>query len=312
MATMKAVRIHDFGGPEVLRIDDTAVPTPADNELLVRVCAAGVNPVDYKTRGGHYAPVNHQNLPATLGRDVSGMVERVGNAARGFQERQPAFAMLGPDRGTFAEYVVVKAAEAAPKPRCLSHTEAAAVPLAALTAWQGLFDHGQLAGRQRVLIHGGAGGVGHFAIQFAKRRGAIVMTTVSADDRDFARDLGADIVIDYQAERFEDLVRDVDLVFDLIGGETQERSWSVLKQGGTLVSTLGEPPRNKARAYQVHGVGYMAEPNGRQLGEIARMIDAEKITPIVSAAYPWRKVGDAQQRQRKGRLHGKIVLELAA
>src|SRR3954454_4257868 len=155
--------------------------------------------------------------------------------------------MLGWDRGGYAEYALVKAVEGATKPSSLDHVHAAAVPLAALTAWQGLFDHGGLKAGQRVLIHGGAGGVGHFAIQFAKAKGAFVATTVSAGDIDFVGKLGADQAIDYKAQRFENVVREIDLVFDLIGGDTQERSWAVLKDGGTIVSMLAQPSEEKAR-----------------------------------------------------------------
>ena len=173
-------------------------------------------------------------LPITLGRDLSGTVESAGAGVNTFRQGGAIYAMLGGiDRGSYAEYVVVKPNEAAPKPARLSYIEAAAVPLGALTAWQGLFDHGHLQADQTVLIHGGSGGVGHFAIQFAKVKGATVLTTVSGQNLDFARELGADRAIDYQSQRFEEIARDVDLVLDLVGGQTQERSWSVLKRGGS-------------------------------------------------------------------------------
>jgi NADPH:quinone reductase-like Zn-dependent oxidoreductase len=312
MPTMKAIRIHHFGGPEVLQIDDTLIPTEPKDALLVRVFAAGLNPVDHKTREGKFPPVGDQQLPATLGRDISGVVHGTGSDVRNFRAGETIYAMLGPDRGGFAEYVIVKAEEAAPKPVCLNHLEAAAVPLAALTAWQGLFDHGRLAAGQTVLIHGGAGGVGHFAIQFARQRGARVMTTVSGGDREFVQALGADVAIDYHTQRFEDQARNVDLVLDLIGGETQARSWPVLRPGGMLVSTLGEPPQTMARDHHVRGIGYMAKPDGRQLREITELIDAGEVAPIVSAAYPWQDIADAQQYQQQGHARGKVVLELAA
>jgi NADPH:quinone reductase-like Zn-dependent oxidoreductase len=312
MATMKAVRIHDFGGPETMTIDDLPVPQPQGDEILLRVHAASVNPVDYKTREGKFSPVTKEKLPITLGRDVSGTVESVGPDQRVMKRGDAIYAMLGPDRGGFAEYVLVKATEAAPKPSRLSHAEAAAVPLAALTAWQGLFDHGGLAAGQRVLIHGGAGGVGHFAVQFAKAKGATVITTVSGDDLDFARQLGADQVIDYKTQRFDEMVRDVDLVFDLVAGETQERSWSVLKPGGILVSTLGQPPQDKAAQHRVRAAGYMAQPNAAELTEIGRLIDAGKVRPVIEATLPLSQARQAEERQQRGHVHGKIVLELAA
>jgi NADPH:quinone reductase-like Zn-dependent oxidoreductase len=222
------------------------------------------------------------------------------------------YAMLGPDRGAFAEYAIVKMAEAAPKPMRLSHVEAAAVPLAALTAWQGLLDHGLLADGQRVLIHGGAGGVGHFAIQFAKVKGATVFTTVSTRDLDFVRELGADRAIDYRKERFEDVVRDVDVVFDLVGGETQDRSWSVVKPGGIIVSTLGQPSQEKAVGHKVRAAGYMALPNAAQLAEIGRLIDDQKVRPVIAEIFPLAEAREAEERQEHGHIHGKIALSFAA
>ena len=312
MPTMKAMRIHSFGGPDVMRLEDMPIPEPQNDELLLRVYAASVNPVDYKTREGKFPPVNQDKLPMTLGRDVSGVVEKCGSSVQSFFQGDEVYALLAPDRGAFAEYVVVKLSEAALKPERLSHTEAAAVPLAALTAWQGLFDHGHLSAGQRVLIHGGAGGVGHFAIQFAKARGAEVLTTVAGDDSNFVRELGADKVIDYQTQRFEDEAKDIDVVFDLIGGETQARSWTLLKHGGTLVSTLGQPPREMAEQHNVRGVGYMAQPNADQLAEIARLIDAGKVHPVIEATFPLADASQAEQRQEDGHVHGKIVLEFAA
>ncbi|RUT90265.1 NADP-dependent oxidoreductase, partial [Mesorhizobium sp. M7A.T.Ca.US.000.02.2.1] len=218
---MKAARIHAFGGPEVVSIDQVPLPQPLDDEVVLRVRAASVNPIDYKIREGSTS----ETLPVTLGRDVSGTVEICGTRAHTLKKGDPLFAMLGHDRGGNAEYVVVKATEAAAKPDRLSHVEAAAVPLAGTTAWQGLFDHGGLKSGQRVLIHGGAGGVGHLAIQFAKAAGAFVATTVSAEDVVFVRELGADQTVDYKNQRFEEVVDAVDLVFDLVAGDTQDRSW---------------------------------------------------------------------------------------
>jgi NADPH:quinone reductase-like Zn-dependent oxidoreductase len=214
----------------------------------------------------------------------------------------------GIDRGSYAQYVVVKPNEAARKPARLSHIEAAAVPLAALTAWQGLFDHGHLEAGQTVLIHGGSGGVGHFAIQFAKIKGATVLTTVSGQNLDFVTELGVDRAIDYQSQRFEEIARDVDLVLDLVGGETQERSWSVLKPGGMLVSALGEPSREKAMQHRARGIGYRAQANAGQLAEIGRLIDQGKLHPAVMATYPLAEAREAHERLERGHVRGKIVL----
>jgi NADPH:quinone reductase-like Zn-dependent oxidoreductase len=309
---MKAVRIHEFGGPGVMRIDTVDPPQPGRDELLLRMHAASTNPVDYKMRAGMYPPVSRDKLPVVLGRDVSGVVERAGPGVQSFRQGDGVFAMLAPDRGAFAEFVIVKESETAPKPTHLSHAQAAAVPLAALTAWQGLIEHGGLSAGQCVLIHGGAGGVGHFAIQIAKAKGATVATTVSGGDMEFARQLGADQAIDYEAHKFEELVRDVDVVFDLVAGETQERSWGVLKRGGILVSTLGRPPEDEASQYGVRAAGFMARPNGSQLAEIGRLIDAGKIRPVVAAIFPLAEAQDAERRLEQHHVSGKIVLELAA
>ena len=308
---MKAIRIHRFGGPEVLDLEDVPVPQPRENELLVRIHAASVNPVDYKIRRGTVPWVTREMLPITLGRDSSGTIES-GAKADAFRPGEAVYAMLGGvDRGSYAEYVVVKPNEAAAKPVRLSHVEAAAVPLAGLTAWQGLFDHGNLQAGQTVLIQGGSGGVGHFAIQFAKVKSATVLTTVSAQNLDFVRELGADRAIDYHSQRFEELARDVDLVLDLVGGETQERSWSVLKPGGILVSALGEPSREKAIQKGVRGMGFRAQPNAAQLTEIGRLIDEGQVRPIVSATYPLAEARHAQEQLERGHLRGKIVLKVA-
>lgn len=309
---MKAVRMHAFGGPEVLVVDDIPVPQPRDGEALVKVHAASVNPVDWKMRSGA-TRLSQDQLPMVLGRDVAGTVEKCGPGASPLKEGEAIYAMLGQRaRGGYAEYVLIKPNEAAAKPRSLDFVHAAAVPLAGLTAWQGLFDHGKLEAGQRVLIHGGAGGVGHFAVQFAKAKGAFVATTVSAQDIQFIRDLGADQAIDYKNERFEDVVRDIDLVFDLIAGDTQERSWAVLKDGGAIVSTLAQPSEEKARQHKARAVAYMAQPNTAELGEIGELIDQGKVRPVIQAVFPLSEAAAAEQKLEKEHTCGKIVLDVTA
>lgn len=312
MTTMKSVRIHRFGGAEVLALDDVSVPEPRPDEIIVKVLAASVNPVDFKTREGHFPPVSAAQLPYTLGRDLSGIVERAGFSTSDFQPGDAVYAMLGNDRGSQAQYVAVKRVEAAAKPASLDHVQAAAVPLAGLTAWQGLFDHGGLAAGQRVLIQGGAGGVGHLAIQLAKAAGAVVATTVAREDLDFARRLGADQVIDYRTQRFEEELQLVDVVFDLVGGDTQGRSWPVLKPGGILVSTLMEPSQGMALKLGVRGLRYMALPNGRQLAKIGELIEQGKVKPHVAATYRLTEVAAAERRLEQKHLRGKLVLDIAA
>lgn len=305
---MKAVRIHKFGGPEVLTIDDVPVPEPKSGEALVRVGAASVNPVDYKIRSGKFPPVREKDLPITLGRDLAGKVDKCGTDS-GLKEGSDIIAMLGWDRGSYAEYVIVRDGEAATKPDRLSDEEGAAIPLAGLTAWQGLFDHGGLEKGQRVLIHGGAGGVGHFAIQFARWKGANIAATASHKDLDFVRTLGAQEAIDYKNERFEEKVHDVDLVFDLVGGETQARSLAVLKPGGILVSTLQAPDKEKLRQHGVRGTNYMAKPNSAELADICRLISMGKVNPVISGRFPLEEAAKAQTELEHGHVIGKIVLD---
>jgi NADPH:quinone reductase-like Zn-dependent oxidoreductase len=312
MEKMKVVCLESFGGPEALQVKEVDVPTPRDDEVLIQIRAASVNPVDTKMREGKYPPVKADQLPKILGRDVSGTVVGCGKSVTEFKKGDEVYAMLDGEHGGYAEYVALRANLCARKPTTLNHVEAAAVPLAAMTAWQGLFDHGQLRAGQRVLIHGGAGGVGHFAIQFAKARGASVSTTVSGSDKEFVRSLGADQIVDHESERFEKLVRDVDLVFDLIAGDTQQRSWSVLKKGGTLVSTLAAPSQEEAREHQARGLNYMAQPNATELSEVGRLIDAGKVRPWVNSTFPLHDAGAAQERLAHGHVPGKIVLEVRA
>jgi NADPH:quinone reductase-like Zn-dependent oxidoreductase len=308
---MKAVRIHDFGGSDVLHIDDVEMPQPKDDEVLVKVHAASVNPVDWKIRSGDYPMVKQENLPMTMGRDIAGEIESCGTRARNMRKGDAIYAFLGMGRGGYQEYVTVKASELAAMPGSLSYSEAAAVPLAGITAWQGLFDHGRLTEGQRVLIHGGSGGVGHLAVQFAKTKGAWVATTVSEPDLKFARELGADQVIDYKAERFEEVVEPVDLVFDLISGETRERSFDVLKEGGVMVSTLGKPDEGKARKKNVRVAGYMAQPNGAQLNEIGQLIDRGKVKVAVDRVFQFAEAARAQECLEQEHVRGKIVLVIA-
>jgi NADPH:quinone reductase-like Zn-dependent oxidoreductase len=308
---MLAVRIDKFGGPEMLRLDEIPVPAPREGEMLVRVRGASVNPVDYKIRQGKYPAVREARLPYVLGRDLAGEVESCGPGVSQFGKGDALYAVIGIERGTYAEHAIVKPHEAAHQPRGLDPMDAASVPLAGLTAWQGLFRHGGVKPGQRVLIHGGAGGVGHFAVQLAKARGAFVATTVSGENVAFARELGADQVIDYKKQRFEDEIGEIDMVFDLIAGETQERSWAVLKPGGILVSTLTAPPPGKARAHNARGMRYTVEESGAELAEIAALIDAGKVRPTVSKTFKLREAREAQQAVEAGHTRGKVVLAVA-
>jgi NADPH:quinone reductase-like Zn-dependent oxidoreductase len=308
MAKIRKVRIHRFGGPEVLQIDNVEPSLPDASQILVSVKAASVNPVDFKIRSGKYPAVKEDRLPYTPGRDVSGVVEKCGAQATLFKVGDEVFGMVGIGGGGYAEKAVLDQVAIARKPPGLDHTHAAAIPLAAQTAWQGLFRHGGLKAGQSVLIHGGAGGVGHFAIQFAKAKGAKVLTTVSTANLAFAKSLGADLVIDYTMQRFEDHASNLDMVFDLIDGETRERSWKLLKRGGTLVSTLTDPSREKAEELGVRALRYTVEADGRELAGIADLVTAGRVKPHVEKTYPLEEAARAQIAVEREHPIGKVVL----
>jgi len=308
-ATMHAVLIRRFGGPEVVEFGELPVPERQPGQLLLKVEAASLNPVDWKIREGKFPVVQEDKLPFVLGRDFSATVVDSDDTA--WPAGTLVHGMLDMAHGSLGQYTVAQPGQLARVPGAIDRIAAAAVPLAALTAWQGLFDHGGLQAGQRVLIHAGAGGVGHFAVQFAKARGAHVITTVSTDDIDFARSLGADEVIDHTAERFETRARDIDVVFDLVGGETQEHSWSVLRRGGILVSTVSEPSKEKAAAIGVRSARYMAVPDADQLREIDALIQSGRVRPMVSRKYAVGEAREALRALEEGHVTGKLVVDLA-
>jgi len=306
--TMKAIRYHERGDVDVLKLEDVPRPEPAAGELLVRVHAAGVNPVDWKIRAGKF-PVG--GLPAIPGLDVAGVVETVGEGVEAFAVGDAVYSYLPLGKGgAYAEFAAIPADTTAKAPEKIDLVHAAAVPLAALTAWQALFDHAELKQGQTVLIHGGSGGVGHFAVQLAKEAGATVIATASARNHEFLKKLGADRVIDYRTQRFEELVSDVDVVFDLIGGDTQERSFGVLKKGGFLVSIVGAPSTKKLEEHGVRGVGFLVKPDGGQLDELTKRIDAGKLVPEVSLVLPLADAARAHEQSETGHTRGKIVLRV--
>jgi NADPH:quinone reductase-like Zn-dependent oxidoreductase len=312
--TMKAIRIHNYGGPEVLKYEDAPRPEPQAGEVLVRVHAAGVNPIDWKVREGHMKDFWPHKFPLILGWDVSGTVEAVGPgpaAAERFKKGDEVYSVPDVSRdGAYAEYIVVRESELALKPKSLHHVHAAAAPLAALTAWQALFDAGQLVSGQRILIHGGSGGVGHVAVQLAKWKGAHVFATASTKNQELLRDLGVDEPIDYTKQKFEDVARHVDLVLDLIGGETQERSWSVLKKGGVLLSLVQPPSVEKAKALGVRAAFVAGHPSGAQLAEIAKLIDSGELKLTIDRILPLSEVRRAHELSKSGHPRGKIVLRV--
>ena len=308
---MKTVCIYGYGGPEVLTYENAPRPYPVDKEVLVRVHAAGINPVDWKIREGHLKEMLHHTLPLVLGWDVSGVVESLGSAVTRFKVGDEVFSRPDISRdGAYAEFIIIVESELALKPHSIDHIHAAAMPLAGLTAWQSLFDAGGLAAGQRVLIHAAAGGVGHLAVQLAKGKGAHVIGTASARNHDFLRKLGVDQVVDHETVRFEEVVQPVDVVFDTMGGEVQARSWKVLKRGGILVSIVSPPSAESAVANGVRQAFVFTQPNAAQLAEIAKLVAAEKLKAIVETVLPLSDATRGQELSERGHTRGKIVLRV--
>ena len=311
MATMQAIRISDYGGPEVMSLAKVAKPAPTENQVLVRVHAAGVNPVDWKIREGQVKDFLPLTPPFVLGCDISGVIESLGAAVSGYAVGDAVFGQIGLI-GAFAEYAVLAPSRIAAKPENIDHVAAASVPVAALTAWQGLFREGGLKAGQRVLIHAAAGGVGSFAVQFGRHCGAHVIATASPQNHDYLRALGAHEVIDYHGVRFEDAVGDLDLVFDLIGGDTQDRSWATLKRGGVLVSSVGPTSAEWAAAAGASGKFVIGAPDaeGRDLREIAALLRAGTIRTSVHRVLPLADAARALEVNKAGGVKGKIVLKV--
>ncbi len=304
---MKAMTLHRYGGPDVLSLEDLPMPQPAGGEVRIRLLAASVNPVDYKWRqNGPFG-----DFPVVLGWDVSGVVDALGPDVTDLKVGDEVYGMIRfPGEGrAYAEYVSAPASDLALKPQGLNHTGAAATTLAALTAHQA-FEKMNLERGQTVLIHAAAGGVGHFAVQLAKARGARVIGTASAGNRDFVLGLGADEFVDYRAHPFEQQVSGVDAVLDAVGGETQTRSLAVLKPGGVLVTIVGQPPSEEARRRGVQAERVLVHPSRADLEFLSARIAAGELRPHVSQTFPLERAPDAHRALETGRTVGKIVLEV--
>jgi NADPH:quinone reductase-like Zn-dependent oxidoreductase len=307
--SMKAWRVHEFGPPEVMQFERVPVPSPGPGEVLVRVHAAGVGPWDGWIRGGRSALP--QPLPLTLGSDLSGEIETVGPDVTGLRAGDQVYGVTNPRFiGAYAEYGLASAAMIAHKPTSLTHVEAASVPVIAVTAWQGLFDQAQLTAGQTVLIHGGAGNVGAYAVQLARRAGIRTITTAATDEIAFARELGAHTVVDFQTERFEDAARDVDAVLDLVGGETQNRSFGVLRHGGKLISAVSEPNQELAKKHGVDATFFLVKVTTRHLTDLTDLIDRGNLRTRVGAVLPLADAREAHYilEGQRPPPKGKIVL----
>jgi NADPH:quinone reductase-like Zn-dependent oxidoreductase len=309
---MKAVRLHGRGGPDHLVYEDAPQPHPGLGEVLVRVYATGVIANELKWDATYQTKAGNPRALPIPGRDLSGVVEEVGHGVTTLVPGSEVYAMLdfGCD-GAEAEYTIALPNELAPKPGTLDHVQAAAVPLSALTAWQALFEHANLGAGQTVLIHGAAGGVGVFAMQLARLAGAQVIATASARNGDFLRELGATEVIDYTTTRFEEVVKRVDVVFDLVGGDTLQRSWQVVKPAGVLVSVvIPRPSADGAKGHDARFAWFVVEPNREHLIQIGTLIDAGHIRPIIETVLPLCEARQAYEQGAKGHMRGKIVLRV--
>jgi NADPH:quinone reductase-like Zn-dependent oxidoreductase len=307
--TMRAIQLVDYGGPDRLQAATIPVVAPKAGEVLVEVHAASVNPIDWKLREGQGKGWWPLELPAILGRDVAGVVVGVGPGVEGWTCGDEVVGFLGSaPHGGYAEYVPVAVEGLARKPKSLTFTQAGAYPLVAMTAWQATVDAGGVKPGDRVLVHGGAGGVGGMAVQIAKAKGAHVIATASARNHEYLKSIGVDEAIDYRTQRFEDVAKDVDLVVDTVGGETLERSPAVVKRGGRIVTIAGRLPQAACEAGGIECKGVRAEPAAASLAEIGRLIDAGSIDVHVDATFPLERAGEAQELNREGHTRGKIVL----
>jgi alcohol dehydrogenase len=311
--SIRAARLQHYGGAEAVRVEEICLPEPGLGELLVRVHAAGVNPIDWKTRAGLLREKLPLSLPVTLGGDYSGVVDAVGPGVVAFKAGDEVYGEASPAHGgsgSFAEYVIVPAGGAAPKPKGLSHAAAAALPLTGVSALQALTEHLRIARGQSVLVHGGAGGIGSMAIQMANDLGAHVVTTVRGSQVADAERLGAQRVIDYESQRFEEVVRDLDAVFDTVGGDTYVRSFKVLKRGGRLVSMLQPPRHDLMDEFEVEAVAQFTKVTTNRLARLAAFIDHGALKVRLDRNFPLERASAALQHLEKDSPTGKVVLTL--
>lgn len=312
MNMMKAVRIHRLGGPEVLQYEDALRPEPAQEEVLVRIHAASVNPADWKTRAGFQPTRQPLVFPHILGWDIAGIIEAVGPPVTTFRPGDAVYGLIRfPQPGSaYAQYATAPIEHLAMKPERLDYVHAAALPLVALTAWQALFEVAHLQRGQTVIIHGATGGVGHLAVQFAKAQGASVIAVASASNTDFVRTLGAEQVIDYHTAELEHCASNVDLVFDTVGGPNAPRLASTMKAGGMYVSIAWAlPSAEQIAATGITAQGMLVHPDAHMLAEIAQWVERGDLSPVVEQVFPLSQVQQAHRLGEEGHVRGKIVLD---
>jgi NADPH:quinone reductase-like Zn-dependent oxidoreductase len=310
---MMAWRVHEFGTPEIMKFEPVPRPEPGPGEVLVKVEAVGVGPWDGWIRAGKSALP--QPLPLTLGSDLSGEIVAIGTGVSELRVGDQIYGVTNPRFiGAYAEYALASAEMVSNKPASLTHAEAASVPVVSVTAWQALFDHAQLKAGQTVVIHGAAGNVGSYAVQLARRAGVQTIATVARDDISFVRNLGANTVIDYRTQRFEEEVRDADAVIDLVGGETQSRSFQVLRRGGKLISAVSHPDQDLANRHGVEATFFLVNVTRQYLTEIARLFDSGKLRTNVGAVLRLAEAREAHFMLERMRPQpkGKIVLAVGA
>ena len=314
---MRSARMKGYGSSsDVIEINqNTPAPNdPSAGKVLVKVKAAGVNPVDWKIREGYMQQRIPLQFPSPLGMDFSGSVEKVGEGASDFRQDDEVYgqaSILSGGSGAFAEIALANADTIAHKPKSLSHQEAAGLPLVGVSAWQALVENIGLQSGQKILIHGGAGGIGSIAIQLAKHLGSYVATTVATNDKQFAKELGADEVIDYKTQTFEDLIHDYYAVFDTVGGETYSRSFKVLKRGiGVIISMLEQPNQTLMEQFGVKAIFQFTQVNKERLTKLAQWVDQNNIRVNVDKAFPLEEAGKALDYQRNVHPRGKVVLAI--
>lgn len=301
---MKAARIHEYGGPDRIVIEDVQRPEPGAGQLLVRIKAAGVNPADWKMREGYYKQFMPLQMPWIPGIEGAGIVEAVGPDVKTFK---PGDSVYGPIFGTYAEYTVAAATDLFAKPEVLTFEQAASVPLGALTAWQAVIEEAEVKPGQKVLIHGGAGGVGVYAVQLAKWKGAHVIATASGKNADFVRSLGADTVIDYTTTKFEDIVKDVDAVIDTVGGDLVERSIPLIKPGGIFVTVAARVDPEAGQPRNVRATSSRrADPD--KLKQISELLATKRLKTEVGKVFPLAQAKQAQELSQTGHGRGRILL----
>ena len=309
---MRAIRIHQYGGTETLQLNQIDTPKINTDDILIKVKSSSINPVDWKIREGYLKDFIPYQMPVTLGFDVSGVVSEVGSEVTDFKIGDEVFSRPDISRdGAYADYIAVKADEVAFKSSKLSFEQAAALPLAGITAWQCLVDVGQLQAGQRVLIHAGAGGVGHLAIQIAKAKGAIVIATASTANQELLTQFGADQAVDYTKGVLLEQIEPVDLVIDTIGGEVQNNSWALLKAGGMLVSIVDQPNEELAKQHNAKAAFVFIESSSRILRELNKLVEKDQLLPFIEHRFSLEQIADAHLQSQTGRTRGKIIIKVS-